>query len=119
NLLQRQILEARTMEMQYSNWISQAREHWAEHLPKKFARLKKSGTLEKALIEAAQATSSEMQSLQMKGATWQEAWEQTRELYLFPPEEPEQTPKMPKSQGYLAMVEYNRALASLGMPKED
>ena len=106
------------MEMQHRNWISQAREHWQEHKPKMFARLTENETLEKALTDAAEATASAIQSLMAQGATWQEAWEQTRELYLFPPEEPEQTPKMEKSQGYLAMVEYNRAMASLGQPED-
>jgi hypothetical protein len=106
------------MEMQHSNWISQAREHWAEHRPKMFARLTQSGTLEKALTDAAEATSLGVQSLMAQGATWQEAWEQTRELYLFPAEEASQTPRMPKSQGYLAMVELNKAMASLGQPED-
>ena len=107
------------MEMQHSNWIAQAREHWKEHRPKMFARLTKGGTLDKALTEAAEATSQGMQALMAQGATWQEAWEQTRELYLFPAEEPEQAPRMRKSPGYLARLELMQGMASLGQPPED
>ena len=106
------------MEMQHSNWIAQARAHWAEHRPKMFARLTKAGALEKALTEAAEATSQAMRALTTQGATQTEAWEATRELYLFPAEEPGQTPRMPKSQGYLARAELNRAMASLGQPED-
>ena len=52
------------------------------------------------------------------GATQEEAWEQTRELYLFPIEEPEQAPKTPKSQGYLARAELMKGWASLGEPED-
>lgn len=107
------------MEMQHSNWIAQAREHWKEHRPQLFARLTKAGTLEKSLTEAANATSQAMQSLQAQGATWQEAWEQTREQYLFPAEEAEQAPRMPRSPGYLARLELMQGMASLGQPPED
>lgn len=82
------------------------------------ARLAAVGTLEQALTEAAQATSAAMRALTTQGATHEEAWEQTRELYLFLPEEPEQTPAMPKSQGYLAQRELNQGWASLGMPED-
>ncbi len=90
------------MEMQHATWIAQARAHWKEHLPKMFARLEKAGKLEQALAEAADATARDLRALTTQGATWQEAWEQVRETYLFPPEEPEQQPKMPKSPGYRA-----------------
>lgn len=106
------------MEMQHGNWINQAREHWKEHLPKMHARLVKAGTLETALTEAAEATAAGMRALTTQGASQQEAWEQVREQYLFLPEEPEQAPKMPKSQGYRAHAELMRGLGSLGMPED-
>lgn len=106
------------MEMQHGNWISQARDHWKEHLPKMYARLEKAGTLEQALTEAADATAAGMRVLVTQGATQQEAWEQVRERYLFLPEEPEQAPKMSKSQGYRAHAELMKGLGSLGMPEE-
>ena len=105
--------------MQHANWIAQARTHWAEHQPKKFKRLLKAGTLDKALSEAATATSESMRALTTQGATQEEAWEATRELYLFPAEEPQQTPRMRKSHGYLAHVDLMRGLANLGMPEEE
>lgn len=103
--------------MQHAVWIAQARDHWQEHKPQMFARLKAAGTLDKALTEAALAASEAMRALTLQGATQQEAWEQTRELYLFPAEEPEQTPRMPMSQGYLARKELNHGWASLGEPE--
>ena len=106
------------MEMQHSNWIAQANEHWQEHRPKMYARLKAGGTLSQALTEAAEATAQAMRALTTQGATQEEAWEQTRELYLFPIEEPEQAPKTPKSQGYLARAEVMKGWASLGEPED-
>lgn len=106
------------MEMQHSNWIAQARAHWMEHRPVMFSRLQKAGTLDKALAEAAEATALAIRALMTQGATWDEAWEATREQYLFLPEEPEQTPKMEKSQGYRAQVELARGWATLGDPED-
>ena len=119
--------------MQHQNWIAQARAHWQEHQPRKFARLMKSGALTQALTQAAEATAQAMQALTQaaeataqamqvltgQGATQEEAWEQVREQYLFPPEEPEQAQKMPRSQGYLAHRELMLGLGSLGMDDED
>ena len=106
------------MEMQHSNWIAQARAHWKEHLPKMFARLERDGNLEQALTESAEATSQAIRARMAQGATWEEAWEATRELYLFPPEETGQAQKMPRSQGYRAHVELTQALSSLGQPED-
>lgn len=69
------------------NWVNQAREHWAEFQPTKFAELKKAGTLENALQDAALRTAEEMNDLEEAGLQEHEAWEMTREKYLFPPEE--------------------------------
>ena len=106
------------MEMQHSNWIAQARAHWAEHRPKMFARLTEDKTLEQALTEAAEATAQAIRALTMQGATQEEAWEATRELYLFLAEEPEQAQRMPKSPGFRARAELNQAMASLGQPED-
>ena len=106
------------MNMQHATWIAQAREHWKEHLPKMYARLKKAGTLEQELTKAADATAAQMQHLMARGFPHQDAWEMSREQYLFRPEEPEQTPKMPKSAGYKAHVAYLKALAQVGQPEE-
>lgn len=105
--------------MQHANWIAQARAHWQEHLPRMYARLLKEGKLEQALTEAATATAEGMRALTTQGNSYEEAWEQVRELYLFLPEEPQQTPRMPRSQGYLAHRELMRGLSNLGMPDDD
>ena len=99
------------MEMQHGIWIEQAREHWQEHLPKMFARLTKAGKLEQALTEAADGTAAAMRALTTQGASWEEAWEQTREQYLFLPEEPQKPARMPRSQGYLAHRELMQGLS--------
>ena len=72
---------------QLQNWVSQAKAHWAEFQPTKFAELKKAGTLENALQDAALRTAEEMNDLEEAGLQEHEAWEMTREKYLFPPEE--------------------------------
>lgn len=105
--------------MQHANWIAQARAHWMEHRPQMVARLTKSGTLEQALTEAATATAEGMRALTTQGLTQDEAWQQVREQYLFLPEEPSQTPRMPKSQGYLAHRELMQGMSRLGMPDGD
>ena len=107
------------MEMQHAHWIAQAREHWKEHLPKMYARLEKSGQIEDALTKAAEATAAGIRALTMQGATWQEAWEQTRESYLFLPEEPEQQPKMPRSAGYLAHRDLMQGLSDFDPNSRD
>ncbi|AUU95195.1 TPA: hypothetical protein ME607_001423 [Klebsiella pneumoniae] len=69
------------------NWVNQARQHWAEFQPTKYRELKKAGTLETALQDAAKRTADEMDQLENSGYREHEAWEMTREKYLFPPEE--------------------------------
>lgn len=69
------------------NWVNQARQHWAEFQPTKYRELKKAGTLETALQDAAKRTADEMDQLENSGYQEHEAWEMTREKYLFPPEE--------------------------------
>jgi len=104
--------------MQHENWIRQAKDHWAEFLPEMTARLEKSHQLEAALQDAATATSAAIRVLMARGATWQEAWEQVREQYLFPPAEPGAVDEAPESEGYKAQVEYLQGLGSLRMPGE-
>ena len=99
------------------HWVEQARQHWKEFQPEKYARLMAAGTLNQELEAAAEATQEQMQTLFGQGFIQQEAWEQVREQYLFPPEEEgieEERP--PPSPGYLAMVEFNEGLASLEIP---
>lgn len=73
--------------MNLQNWISQARAHWEEFLPEKFASLQEAGTLQRALKEAAEQTHREMTALEEQGFRNHEAWEMVREKYLFLPAE--------------------------------
>ena len=73
--------------MNLQHWISQAREHWKEHLPNRYKELKAKNQLGNALRQAAEQTHAEMSELEASGMTTHEAWEATRELYLFPPQE--------------------------------
>lgn len=106
------------MEQQHANWISQARAHWKENRPAMFARLEKNGLLEEALSQAARSTSSAMQTLMRQGQTWEEAWEEVRELYLFPAEEPSANEPIPPSEGFKANSARIQGLDSLTMPGE-
>ena len=96
---------------QLQNWVSQARLHWQEHQPSLYAQLQKSGRLDAALQQAAQQTAREMDDLEQQGMTEHEAWEMTRESYLFPPEEQSQQEEPGQSGAALQAV--------MGMPLED
>lgn len=72
-------------------WISKAERHWKTFQPTRYKELKANGTLAKELRAAAELTDKEMRQLQEAGLRQDEAWMQTREKYLFPPEEPELT----------------------------
>lgn len=105
--------------MQHAHWIAQAREHWKEHRPKMFKELQQQGLLEQRLREAAEATSQEMQKLMAQGFRHHEAWEATRETFLFLPEEDGNSEQAPASQGYLAMRDFNEGMKYLGMSDEE
>lgn len=75
--------------MNLQNWISQARESWKENNPTLYKDLNRSGKLGTALKEAAERTHAEMTELEASGYSNQEAWELTREKYLFLPAEPQ------------------------------
>ena len=72
---------------QLQNWVSQAKAHWKEFQPTLYSQLEKSGKLDAALQQAALQTAEEMNELEESGMTEHEAWEMTREQYLFPPQE--------------------------------
>lgn len=105
--------------MQHANWISQARAHWKEHQPKRFKELVSKGILNQQLADAAVATSQEMQKLVAQGFNQLEAWEMTRELYLFPAEEPGASEEAPPSAGLKTQRELNESLRYLGMTDEE
>ena len=75
--------------MNLQNWISQARESWKENNPALFKELNRSGKLGTTLKEAAERTHLEMSELEANGYSNHEAWEMTREKYLFLPAEPQ------------------------------
>lgn len=104
--------------MQHAHWIAQARAHWKEHLPQMYRRLVATDKLEATLKAAAEATEQAMQVLRAQGFSETEAWEMTREQYLFPPEEPGQDEPMQASPGYAAALDLNQTLGSLTMPGE-
>lgn len=105
--------------MQHAHWMAQARAHWKEHRPKMFKQLQKQGLLETRLREAAEATSEQMQSLMSQGFQHHEAWEITREQFLFLPEEPGNSKEAPVSDGLLFQREMNDSLRYLGMTDEE
>ena len=76
--------------MNLNNWINQAREHWKEFQPTRYQELQKAGKLDAALTAAAEQTHQEMSQLESQGFQNHEAWEMTREKYLFPPPEQNQ-----------------------------
>lgn len=99
--------------MNLNSWINQAREHWKEHLPNRYKELKAKNQLGNALREAAERTHAEMSELEAAGMTTHEAWEATRELYLFPPQE--QTEADEAATGEL----FNEAMAVIQPDPED
>ena len=105
--------------MKHSNWISQARAHWKEHHPKRFDELVNKGDLNHQLEISAEATSQAMQRLVGQGFNQLEAWEMTRELYLFPVEEPGTSAEAPVSEGLRLQRELNEGLRYLGMTDEE
>jgi hypothetical protein len=79
--------------MNLQNWVSEARAHWKEFLPNRYREFEEAGILDEALQEAANLTYREVSSLESAGLTWDQAWERTRNEYLFLPEEDEQKAK--------------------------
>ncbi|WP_206669138.1 hypothetical protein, partial [Brucella sp. 10RB9212] len=47
----------------FLNWRREAELHWKQFQPKRYAALKKAGTLQQALLEAAEQTALEMNML--------------------------------------------------------
>ena len=98
---------------QHATWKAQAHQHWQENQPEKFKQLQKTGKLQQALTEAAEATASEMKTLTDSGLSQTEAWEMVREQHLFPPQEPQAEEAMEPDEGYNLMRDVNSALANL------
>ena len=74
-------------------WVEQARAHWKEFRPGMFKEFEDAGILERELQTAATLTARDMDAFQGTGLSWDEAWERTRNEYLFLPEEDEQKAK--------------------------
>lgn len=84
--------------MNLQNWVRDAKAHWKEFLPKRYAEFEKAGILNAQLQDAAERTSDEMSQLQNAGLSYSEAWERVRSEYLFLPEEPEAKAKQDREQ---------------------
>lgn len=57
-----------------------------------------------------------MQELQEQGATYYEAWQQVRERYLFPPEEPGNEEELPTTAAYevvMMLTEFDQRMSEL------
>ena len=76
--------------MNLQNWVRDARAHWKEFLPSRYKEFEEAGVLDEALQEAADRTHYEMTQLENAGLSNEEAWERTRNEYLFLPPEPKQ-----------------------------
>lgn len=64
-----------------------AREHWKKVNPEIYRQMVEDEALEKESEAAAKLTMSEMKALMMIGMTEQEAWQASRELFIFRPAE--------------------------------
>ena len=73
--------------MAFPVWTQQAREHWKQFQPNRYAALEKAGKLQEALEQAAEMTFREVDALENAGTQPDEAFQMVRERYLFPPQE--------------------------------
>ena len=100
--------------MNLQNWVELGRQHWKEHLPARYAALKKAGRLDASLQEAANQTYSEVSRLEEAGFQPDEAWQMARETYLLlPPEESEDAPARPMQSlmQEIAQAQHHAAMA--------
>ena len=104
--------------MQHANWIAQARQHLQEHQPTLYRALRERGTLEAHLQTAVERTSEEIAELVAEGFDREQAWEMTREKYLFPPEESGASLSPSKSPAYSTALSVQQMLQDLRMPGE-
>ena len=88
-------------------------EHWKEHLPQKYAALKKAGTLNSEALKAAELTLEQQATLIEQGIPAEAAWEMVRETYLFQPEEEGASEEAPDSDGYKLNLELNKLMHDL------
>ena len=96
--------------MKHQRWIDKAREHLQEFQPTLYANLKAHGTLETKLAATAQATEDEMRSLLDSGTPPAEAQSQAEQMHLYPPPEPGAVEEQGATPGYLAALEYQKAM---------
>lgn len=72
-----------------------AKQHWQETYPEAYRLMKQHDALDREAIAAAKLTRREMDALKLIGSTEQEAWQESRTLWVFrdpmkdwqPPEE--------------------------------
>lgn len=73
--------------MNLQQMAAQARDHWKKTNPKVYRKMVKNGDLERESEAAAKLTMSEMKTLMMGGMTEQEAWQESRHLFIYRTEE--------------------------------
>ncbi|WET39895.1 hypothetical protein [Citrobacter enshiensis] len=96
--------------MNLNSWKSEAKQHWKEFTPKRYKALVKLHKLGEALQQAAEQTHLEMCELEDQGYSTEDAWQMTREKYLFPPEEPGVEEPM-NNKGAKLMQEVNQLMS--------
>lgn len=69
--------------MNLQQMAAQARDHWKQVNPKIYRRMVKNGDLERESEAAAKLTTREIETLMRGGMTEQEAWQESRHLFIF------------------------------------
>src|SRR5574343_1667364 len=92
----------------------EAMSHWETHLPKMYEQLLREGKLEETAMFAAEQTMKEIALLMSQGMPWSQAWEMTREKYLFLPEEEGlEAEEEERDELYKLLLESDRLMAKL------
>jgi hypothetical protein len=88
------------MALQMSRWAVLAMDHWKEHQPERYKRLKDSGQLASEASQAAQLMLAEVERLEAQGSSPMEAESEAMQV-LYGQPEPEKNPEpMPRSVAY-------------------
>lgn len=69
--------------MNIQQMAAQARDHWKQINPEIYRQMVEDKVLEKESEAAAKLTLAEMKTLMLGGATEQEAWQDSRKLFIF------------------------------------
>ena len=69
--------------MNIQQMAAQARQHWKETNPEIYRQMVEDNALEAESEAAAKLTMSEMKALMLIGMSQQEAWQESRHLFIF------------------------------------